>query len=74
MSRAPNESELRHLLSKAWSPRRRKPDTPIVRNALHLDLNRELEEKRGRDGIKYFLAIVILQGLLYFVWSWIGLG
>ena len=48
------ENEIRRLLSKAWSRRRRKADVPRVRNALHLDLNQEFEEPRG-DGIKYLL-------------------
>ena len=36
MSETPKENEIRHLLSRAWSRRRRKADVPNVRNALHL--------------------------------------
>lgn len=61
----PREREVRSLLSKAWSRRRRKADSPSVNNALHLDLNREFEERRG-DGIKYsFVALLLLALLIY---------
>jgi hypothetical protein len=61
VNRRLKESEIRRLLSKAWS-RRRQADSRGVRNALHLDLNRELEDPRG-ETVKYFFAALILQGL-----------
>jgi len=63
VSGGPKENEVRRLLSKAWSRRRRKADSPSVHNALHLDVNREFEERRG-DGIKYFFVILVLFALL----------
>jgi hypothetical protein len=39
---------------------------------LQLDLNRELEEPRG-EAVKYFFAALILQGLLYLVYSRLGI-
>jgi hypothetical protein len=39
-----------------------------VHNALHLDLNREFEERRG-EGIKLFVLIVVLFALLIFAVS-----
>jgi hypothetical protein len=69
----PKENEIRRLLSKALSRRRRKAELTRVRNARHLDLNRQLEDSRG-EGIKYFFAVLILQGLLYGVYSRIGLS
>jgi hypothetical protein len=73
MNRQLKESEIRRLLSKAWSRRRRWADSRGVRNALHLDLNRELEDPRG-ETVKYFFAALILQGLLYLAYSRIGLS
>ena len=70
MNRPFKENEVRRLLSIAWS-RRRWAGSQGVRNALHLDLNRELEEPRG-EAVKYFFAALILQGLLYLVYSRIG--
>ena len=72
MNRQLKESEIRRLLSIAWS-RRRRADSRGVRNALHLDLNRELEDPRG-ETVKYFFAALILQGLLYLAYSRIGLS
>jgi hypothetical protein len=66
VNRSPKENEIRRLLSKAWSRRRRKADSPVVRDALHLDLNREFEERRGK-GIKLFLIIATLFAILIFV-------
>jgi hypothetical protein len=44
-----------------------------VHNALHLDLNREFEERRG-DGIKYFFfALLLLALLIYALSQTIGL-
>ena len=68
VSMPPKENEIRRLLSKAWSRRRRKADSPIVRDALHMDLNREFEEHRG-EGIKLFVLIVVLFALLIFAVS-----
>ena len=73
MSGPPKENEVRRLLSRAWSRRRRKVDSPSVHNALHLDLNREFEERRG-DGIKYFFfALLLLALLIYALSQTIGL-
>jgi hypothetical protein len=74
MSEAPKENEIRRLLSRAWSRRRRTADSPSVHNALHLDLNREFEERRG-DGIKYFFGMLVLFALLIYAASqMVGLG
>jgi hypothetical protein len=73
VNRPHKEYEIRRLLRRAWSRRRRQTDSSSVRNALHLDLNRELEEGRA-ESIKYFFAALILQGLLYLVYSRIGLS
>ena len=73
MNRPLKENEIRRLLSIAWSRRRRRAGSQGVRNALQLDLNRELEEPRG-EAVKYFFAALILQGLLYLVYSRIGLS
>jgi hypothetical protein len=72
VNKPPRENEIRRLLSKAWSRRRRQAGSPIVHNASHLDLNRELQEARG-ESMKYFFAALILAGFLYLVWSRIGL-
>ena len=53
--------------------RRRLVASPSVRNALQLDLNRELREARG-ETVKYFFAALILQGLLYLVYSRLGIS
>jgi hypothetical protein len=60
--------EVRSLLSKAWSRRRRKADSLSVNNAMHLDLNREFEEPRGK-GIKLFLIVATLFAMLIFAVS-----
>jgi hypothetical protein len=73
VNRQLKESEIRRLLSKAWSRRRRQAYSPAIRHALHLDLNRELHEPRG-ETVKYFFAALILQGLLYLACSRIGLS
>jgi hypothetical protein len=65
MSAIPKENEVRRLLSKALSRRRRKAD---VHNALHLDLNKEFEEPRG-DSMKYFFVVLMLFALLIFAVS-----
>jgi hypothetical protein len=71
----PEENEIRRLLSKAWSQRRRKAESPNVRSALHLDLNREFKEERGGGGIKYFIVTLVLFALLInAVSQMIGLG
>jgi hypothetical protein len=62
------------LLSKAWSQRRQKAESPDVRSALHLDLNREFKEERG-DRIQYFIVTLALFALLiYAVSQMVGLG
>ena len=61
----PKESEVRRLLSKALSRRRRKAAAPGVHNALHLDLNKEFEGPRG-GSLKYFFVILMLFALLIF--------
>jgi len=63
MSGIPKENEVRKLLSKALSRRRRKADAPGVHNARHLDLNKEFEEPRG-GGLKYFFVVLTLFALL----------
>jgi hypothetical protein len=68
MSGIPKENEVRRLLSKALSRRRRKADAPNVHNALHLDLNKEFEEPRG-GSLKYFFVILMLFALLIFAVS-----
>jgi hypothetical protein len=68
VNRPPKENEIRRLLSKAWSRRRRKADSPIVRDALHLDLNQEFAGRRG-EGIKYFFLILALFALLIYAVS-----
>ena len=73
MKKPLKENEIRRLLSRAWSHRRRQAYPPDVRNALHLNLNRELEEARG-DCLKYFSAVLVFGALLYIVYSRLGLG
>jgi hypothetical protein len=68
VNKAPKENEIRRLLSKAWSRRRRKASTPVVYNARHLDLNDEFAEPRG-GGIKYFFLILVLLTLLVYAVS-----
>jgi hypothetical protein len=68
VSEAPKENEVRRLLSRAWSRRRRKADRPNVHNALRKDLNQEFEEPRS-EGVKLFLIIVTLFALLIFAAS-----
>lgn len=68
MSVAPKENEIRRLLSRAWSRRRRRADAPTLQNAMHLDLNQEFDERRG-DGIKYFIVILVLFALLVYAAS-----
>ena len=68
MSRPPKENEIRRLLSRAWSRRRRRADSTIVRDALHVDLNSEFEEHRS-EGIKIFFLVVVLFALLVFAVS-----
>lgn len=74
MSGSPKEKEVRRLLSRAWSRSRRQANSSSIRNALLLGLNRELEEKGGHDSIKCFIAVLILEGSLYFVCTRIGLS
>src|SRR5271168_1377035 len=61
----PKENEVRRLLSKAWSRRRRRADFFNLQNALHLDLNREFEERRS-DGSKYFFFVLLVFALLIY--------
>jgi hypothetical protein len=68
MSGIPKENEVRRLLSKALSRRRRKAHAPGVHNALHLDLNKEFEEPRS-DSLKYFFVVLMLFALLIFAVS-----
>jgi hypothetical protein len=68
MSGIPKENEVRRLLSKALSRRRRKAHAPGVHNALQLDLNKEFEEPRG-DSMKYFSVVLMLFALLIIVVS-----
>ena len=68
MNRQLKESEIRRLLSKAWSRRRRKASTPIVYNARHLDLNDEFTERRS-GSIKFFFLVLVLFALLIYAVS-----
>jgi hypothetical protein len=68
LSGPPKENEVRRLVSKAWSRRRRKADSPGVHEARHLDLNHEFEERRG-EGFKIFFFILALFALLIFTIS-----
>ena len=62
--RHPRKTKSGTLLSR----RRRKADSPIVRDALRIDLNQEFAQRRG-EGIKLFLIILILFALLIFAVS-----
>jgi len=68
------ENEVRRLLSKALSRRRRQAESPSVHDAMHMDLNREFEERGGDGGLKYFVAVLVLEGLVYVVCNRIGLS
>lgn len=71
--RQPPESEVRHLLSRAWSRCRRQADSPSVHNAIEMDLNREFED-RDEGNIKYLVLMAVLFALLvYAVTQMIGL-
>ncbi len=71
--RRPPESEVRHLLSRAWSRRRRQADSSGVHNAIEMDLNREFED-RDDGRVKYiFLMTILLALLVYAVTQMIGL-
>ena len=65
MNKPSKENEIRRLLSKAWSRRRRKASTPIVYNARHLDLNDEFAERRS-GSIKFFFLVLVLFTLLIY--------
>ena len=65
VSEATKENEVRRLLSKALSRRRRQADSPSVHDAMHMDLNRDFEERGGDGGLKYFVAVLMLEGLVY---------
>ena len=67
MNRQLKESEIRRLLSKAWSRPRRKASAPIVYNARHLDLNDEFAERRGGSIKLFFLVLVLFALLIYAV-------
>ena len=73
MNRPLKENETRRLLSRAWSLRPPRAAAVSVRNAIHLDLNRELEGESAQS-IKYFFAVLLLQGLLYLVYSRLGIS
>jgi hypothetical protein len=68
MGGPPKENEIRRLVSKAWSRRRRKANPLGVHEARHLDLNQEFEEPRG-EGFKIFFFILALFGLLIYAVS-----
>jgi hypothetical protein len=68
MSGPPKENEIRRLISKAWTRRRHKTDSPGVHEARHLNLNQEFEEPRGK-GFKTFFFILALFALLIFAVS-----
>jgi hypothetical protein len=67
------ENEVRRLLSKALSRRRRQAESPSVHDAMHMDLNSEFEERGDNGGLKYFVAVLVLEGLVYVNCNWIGL-
>jgi hypothetical protein len=62
------ENEVRRLLSKALSRRRRQAGSSSVYEARHLNLNQEFEERRG-EGFKIFFFILALFALLIFAVS-----
>jgi len=68
VSEVPKENEVRRLLSKALSRRRRQAGSPSVYEARHLNLNQEFEERRG-EGFKIFFFILVLFALLIFAVS-----
>lgn len=68
MSGTPKENEIGRLLSRTWSRRRRRADSPSLQNAMHLDRNQEFDERRG-DGIKYIFAVLVLFVLLIYALS-----
>jgi hypothetical protein len=71
MNAQPKESEVRRLLSRALSRRRKISDVP---STFHLDLNLEFDEERHDDSLKYFFATLLLFGMLCVFCSWIGRG
>jgi hypothetical protein len=68
VSEVPKENEVRRLLSKALSRRRRQAGSSSVYEARHLNLNQEFEERRG-EGFKIFFFILALFALLIFAVS-----
>ena len=69
MNKPLKENEIRSLLSKAWSRRRRRTYSSGVRNALKLDLNLELAQDARGDVLKYFCAVLVFGALLYTIYS-----
>ena len=75
MNKPLKENEIRRLLSRAWGRRRRQAYLSDVRNARHLNLNRELNDDEARgDRLKYFFAILVFGAFFYIVYSRSGLG
>jgi hypothetical protein len=73
VSRTPKENEIRRLVSKAWSRRRLKANSPGVYEARHLDLNQEFEEPRGEGTKLFFLVVVLFELLVFAISQLIGL-
>ena len=69
----PNEAEVRRILSRAWSRRRRKADSQGVHNAIEMDLNREFEDRYNGSTKYFFLMAVLFVLLIYAVSQTIGL-
>ena len=73
MSRPIEENEVRRLLSRALS-RRRQVYSSNIQNALHLNLNRELEDEARGDVLTYFFVVLVVGALLYLVYRLIGVS
>jgi hypothetical protein len=71
MSVQSKETEVRRLLSRAWSLRRRKAALPTVQNSRHLDLNRDFEDRHDGN-IKYFVLLLVVSLLVCAVSQIVG--
>jgi hypothetical protein len=69
MNKQLRENEIRQLLSRAWRRRRPQVYPSDIRNALHLNLNSQLEEESRGDVLTYFFAVLVVGALLYLVYS-----
>ena len=59
MVAASQEAKVRHILSRAWSQQHCEAESPVVQNALELDLNREFAD-RDNGAIRYFFLMAVL--------------